>query len=229
MASREAMIDTIYRAYDARGKGDIEGLMAAFHPNAVFELKGEKDMLEVAGAVRGHQGVRAAMTGFIEAFEFLKRDIVDAMVDGDRAAVHSRLKVRFIPKEVVFTSDGARYIQIRRWKDHRTGRICGYRSDQGRRDHLRPQIATASGARPGAAVDPDPPRRNAARQMPASRHGAGAATGGRAWCQGTSNGPALAVQDCRGPAAGWLVPIGRCVLPRPSPIRRALDCPHEAP
>jgi ketosteroid isomerase-like protein len=105
MASREAMIDTIYRAYDARGKGDIESLMAAFHPNAVFELKGEKDMLEVAGAVRGHQGVRAAMTGFIEAFEFLKRDIVGAMVDGDRAAVHSRLKVRFIPKEVVFTSD----------------------------------------------------------------------------------------------------------------------------
>ncbi len=40
MASREAMIDNINRAYDARGKGDIEGLMAAFHPNAVFELKG---------------------------------------------------------------------------------------------------------------------------------------------------------------------------------------------
>jgi ketosteroid isomerase-like protein len=105
MASREAMIDTIYRAYDARGKGDIEGLMAAFHPNAVFELKGEKDMLEVAGTVQGHSSVRDAMTRLIEAFEFLKRDIVDAMVEGDRAAVHSRLKVRFIPKEVVFTSD----------------------------------------------------------------------------------------------------------------------------
>jgi ketosteroid isomerase-like protein len=105
MANREAMIDTIYRAYDARGKGDIEGLMAAFHPNAVFELKGEKDMLAVAGAVQGHADVRAAMTGFIAAFEFLKRDIVDAMVDGDRAAVHSRLKIRFVPKDVVFTSD----------------------------------------------------------------------------------------------------------------------------
>jgi ketosteroid isomerase-like protein len=105
MASREAMLDTIYRAYDARGTGDIEGLMAAFHPNAVFELKGEKDMLEVAGAVQGHQNVRAALAGFIKTFEFVKRDIVDAMVDGDRAAVHSRLKVRFIPKGVVFTSD----------------------------------------------------------------------------------------------------------------------------
>ena len=105
MASREAMIATIYRAYDARAKGDIEGLMAAFHPNAVFELKGEKDVLEVAGAVQGHPDLRAAMAGLIENFEFVKRDIIDAMVEGDRAAVHSRLKVRFVPKDVVFTSD----------------------------------------------------------------------------------------------------------------------------
>jgi hypothetical protein len=28
------MIDTIHRAYDARGKGDIDRLMVAFHPNA---------------------------------------------------------------------------------------------------------------------------------------------------------------------------------------------------
>jgi ketosteroid isomerase-like protein len=105
MADREAMIDTIYRAYDARGKGDIEGCMAAFHPNAVFELKGEKDLLEIAGAVQGHQDVRTALTGFIETFEFMKRDIVEAIVEGDRAAVHSRLKMRFIPKDLVFTSD----------------------------------------------------------------------------------------------------------------------------
>jgi ketosteroid isomerase-like protein len=105
MASREAMIDTINRAYDARGKGDIEGLMAAFHPNAVFELKGEKEVLEVAGSVRGHSNVRAALAGFIQAFEFMKRDILDTIVEGDRVVVHSRLQVRFIPKNIDFTSD----------------------------------------------------------------------------------------------------------------------------
>jgi ketosteroid isomerase-like protein len=105
MADREAMLNTIYRAYDARGKGDIEGCMAAFHPNADFELKGEKDALAVAGAARGHLNVRAAMTGFIETFEFIKRDIVAAIVEGDRAAIHSRLEMRFIPKDVIFTSD----------------------------------------------------------------------------------------------------------------------------
>ena len=98
-------MDTINRAYDARGKGDIEGLMATFHPDAVFELKGEKDVLEVAGAVQGHPNVRAALTGFIETFEFLDRDIVNTTVEGDRAAVHSRVKVRFVPKDFVFTTE----------------------------------------------------------------------------------------------------------------------------
>jgi hypothetical protein len=68
-------------------------------------LKGEKDVLEVAGAVQGHSNVRAALTGFIETFEFMSRDIIDAIVEGNRAAVHSRLKVRFVPKDIVFISD----------------------------------------------------------------------------------------------------------------------------
>ena len=105
MASREAMIETIHRAYDARGKGDIEGIMAAFHPNAVFELKGEKDILEIAGTVQGHSNLRAAMTGFIETFEFVKRDVVEAIIEGDRAAVRSRVTIRFTPKDIVVTTD----------------------------------------------------------------------------------------------------------------------------
>ena len=42
MADREAMLDTIYRAYDARGKGDIEGLMGTFHPDAASSSKATK-------------------------------------------------------------------------------------------------------------------------------------------------------------------------------------------
>jgi ketosteroid isomerase-like protein len=105
MAGREAMIETINRAYGARDKGDLEGLMAAFHPNAVFELKGEKDVLEIAGPVQGHPSLRVAMAGFIAAFEFMKRDIVETMVDGDRIAVHCRVTIRFVPGDVVVTTD----------------------------------------------------------------------------------------------------------------------------
>jgi len=105
MASREAMIDIIKRAYDARGKGNLADLMAAFHPNAVFELKGDKNVLTVAGAVKDHSNVQAVMAEFIGAFEFTKRQIVDTLVEGDRAIVHSRVDIKFIPKGTVVTTD----------------------------------------------------------------------------------------------------------------------------
>ena len=105
MTSRDSMIEMIKQALAARDKGDIDGVMAAFHPNATFELKGAKDVLEVAGSVQGHRDVRAAMTQFIESFEFMKREIVETLVDGDRIAVHSRVKVRFIPKDIVVTTE----------------------------------------------------------------------------------------------------------------------------
>jgi ketosteroid isomerase-like protein len=106
MADREAMIDTIHRAYAARGTGNVAEVMAAFHPdNAHFEIKGDKDIVPVVGAVRGHANVHAAMDGFIQTFEFVKRDIVDTVVEGNRVVGHSRCQIRFVPKDVVVTTD----------------------------------------------------------------------------------------------------------------------------
>ena len=102
---RDAMRGIVEQAYAHRNTGDIEGLMSAFHADAVFELVGEKKVLALAGAVRGHPNVREAMTGFIATFQFIKRDIVSFIADGDRAAVHSRLTVRFVPKDLTFTTD----------------------------------------------------------------------------------------------------------------------------
>lgn len=105
MTSRVAMMKTINRAYDARGEGNIEALMEAFHPNAVFDLKGDQGALEMVGAVEGHSNVRASMTQFIENFQFKNRVILQEIVEGDRAAVHSRIEVYFRPKNKTFTSE----------------------------------------------------------------------------------------------------------------------------
>jgi ketosteroid isomerase-like protein len=102
---RGAMEELIYQAYAARQKGDIDGLMEAFHPDAVFGLAGDKTALEVVGAVEGHPKVRASMAGFIAAFEFIDRHIISFVIDGERAAVHSRVEVRFIPKNTIFTTE----------------------------------------------------------------------------------------------------------------------------
>ncbi|MEH2483664.1 putative SnoaL-like aldol condensation-catalyzing enzyme [Nitrobacteraceae bacterium AZCC 2146] len=59
----------------------------------------------VAGASQGHQDVRTTITAFVEAFDFIHRDIISITIDGDRAAVHSRIKVRFIPGDKTVTTD----------------------------------------------------------------------------------------------------------------------------
>jgi ketosteroid isomerase-like protein len=97
MGHREAMLDVIKRAYGARDGGDLEGLMDAFHSDAVFTLAGDQRSLDIAGSLRGHGEVKQAMRGFIASFQFVERTILSELVEGDRAAVHSRLVVRFLP------------------------------------------------------------------------------------------------------------------------------------
>lgn len=105
MESRETMLDLIKLAYTARGRGDLEGLMTAFHPEAVFTLAGDKGSLQVAGSVQGHRGLRETLGGFIATFKFVEREILSEVVDADRAAVHSRLVVRYNPTNTTLTTE----------------------------------------------------------------------------------------------------------------------------
>jgi len=105
MGNREAIVEVIRRAYKARGKGDPDALMATFHPDAVFTLIGDKKALEVTGSFHGHDGVREALRKFIAIFDFVDRQILSEVVEGDRAAVHSCLVVRYGPTKETWTAD----------------------------------------------------------------------------------------------------------------------------
>jgi len=120
MASRNEMLETIHRAYEARATGDMEGLMTAFHSHGAFELKGEQKHLQVAGLMEGHDNVRAAMAGFVDTFEFVKRDIIATVVEGERAVVHSRVAVRFIPTDTTVETD---ILDVFTFKDGKISRL----------------------------------------------------------------------------------------------------------
>jgi ketosteroid isomerase-like protein len=105
MTDRKTIEAVIDRCYAARQKGDIETLMSAFDPDAVFELAGSKELVAAAEAARGHQNIRTTMTGLIAVFDFIDRDIISIVIDGERAAVHSRVKIRFVPRDRTFTTD----------------------------------------------------------------------------------------------------------------------------
>jgi ketosteroid isomerase-like protein len=101
-AAIEALIE---RAYEARRTEDVEGIISVFHPEGKFELAGSKEVTAVAGIAKGHQALRIALANLIANFEFVQRDIVSMLIDGDRAAVHSRVNLRFVPKDKIATTE----------------------------------------------------------------------------------------------------------------------------
>jgi ketosteroid isomerase-like protein len=105
MTDRDTVRKLIEEAYAARTRGDIDGVMTAFHADGVFCLAGDPKALALAGTVEGHSNVREAMSGFIASFEFIERDILSMIIEGDRAAVHSRLKMRAAATDRTFTTE----------------------------------------------------------------------------------------------------------------------------
>lgn len=91
--NREAMRALVEEAYAARDSGDVKGTVAAFQKDGLFKLSGDIKAFALAGAIEGHPGLDAAMTKFSEDFKFSGRKIISFVSEGDRAAVHSRLKV----------------------------------------------------------------------------------------------------------------------------------------
>jgi ketosteroid isomerase-like protein len=105
MMDRKSIQTLIDQGYAARKTGDLEAIMALFHPDCHFELAGSREFTGVVGIRRGHQELRTAMAEFIAAYEFIERTFLSIVIDGERAAIHSRLKMRFVPKDRIVTTD----------------------------------------------------------------------------------------------------------------------------
>ena len=105
MTDRETIKSLIEQAYEARRRGDLEPLVAVFHPDASFTIVGDNKLTAAAGRVKGHAALRQTLAGLIAGFEFLQRDIINLVVEGDRCACHSRVKLRYVPTNRTVTTD----------------------------------------------------------------------------------------------------------------------------
>ncbi|MET4803462.1 nuclear transport factor 2 family protein [Bradyrhizobium sp. LB11.1] len=105
MGHREEMLDVIKRAYAARGDGDAAGLVATFHPEGLFNLVGDKSALHLTGSVQGHPPLLVAFGQFIEHFDFEKREILTELIEGNHAAIRSRVVIRYHPSGKVFSTE----------------------------------------------------------------------------------------------------------------------------
>jgi ketosteroid isomerase-like protein len=112
MGHREDMLELVHKAYAARARADVEGLVTTFHPEGVFTLVGDESALALAGSVQGHPNLREAFGQFVAGFGFVERKILSELVDGQRVAVHSRLVIRYHPTETTFSTDALDLFRI---------------------------------------------------------------------------------------------------------------------
>jgi ketosteroid isomerase-like protein len=90
-----AMIErTIKDAYAARKRGDVDSIVKMFAENAHFQLAGAYVTSPVAVETMSSGDLKAALTALVATFEWLEQDIQSILVEGDKAAVHWRGKIR---------------------------------------------------------------------------------------------------------------------------------------
>jgi ketosteroid isomerase-like protein len=113
MNDRAAVEAMLREAYAARVRGDVEGTVRHFAEDAVFALAGAKTASPVAMRCTDCEALRGAMAGLVQAFEFRDHQIVALIVEGDKAAVHTRVRVRATASGEEVTTEMVDLVTIR--------------------------------------------------------------------------------------------------------------------
>ena len=94
MNDRTRIEAVVRAAYEARQRGDLDGVMAHFAPRAQFVLVGSSAASPVPASALGAAAVREVLRRLMASFEFSDVQLRAIMVEGDRAAVHWSARVR---------------------------------------------------------------------------------------------------------------------------------------
>ena len=94
MSDRGQVEATLRALYEARGRGDTAAIMAHFTPDVHFSINGSPAARPIPLTVRGAAEVAEVAEQLIAAFEFRDIELLDIVVDRDRAVVHWRVNVR---------------------------------------------------------------------------------------------------------------------------------------
>ena len=121
MSDRNHMEQTLREAYAARQRGDVEGILKLFTPDARFIMAGSPQTSPVAMRVEGAEPFRTALAGMIKTFLIEDHQVVNIVIDGDRAAVHWRATFRSAVTGDILKSELCDLIEFR------DGRIASFR------------------------------------------------------------------------------------------------------
>jgi ketosteroid isomerase-like protein len=114
--SREEMERLVRDVYGARLGNNLEAARNYFSPDSCFTLNGCPKASPIALSLSGKPAIDQLLTTLFETWEWLEQDIHHSLIDGDRAAVHYRLKVRFKPTGEIITTQICDLLRLRSGK-----------------------------------------------------------------------------------------------------------------
>ena len=94
MTDRSHVEKLLRDAYAARQRGDVDALCAYFADNPSFALAGAREASPIALQCTDGATFRTVMSGLIKTFEWLDQQILSMIIDGSKAAVHWRGRIR---------------------------------------------------------------------------------------------------------------------------------------
>jgi ketosteroid isomerase-like protein len=94
MTDRSTIEDSIRSAYAARIRGDLDGVMAVFAPDAVFEFNGRGTGLQALSTpCCGTEVLRGTIQALIDTFRIDDWKEISLLVDGEKALLHWKGRV----------------------------------------------------------------------------------------------------------------------------------------
>jgi ketosteroid isomerase-like protein len=94
MTDRYQVEALIKQAYAARRRGDIDAICDCFAENPTFVMAGASSASPIAVQCTEGNTFRILLAGLIHSFEWIDQQILSMIVDGPRAAVHWRGRMR---------------------------------------------------------------------------------------------------------------------------------------
>jgi ketosteroid isomerase-like protein len=120
MTDRDQIDGLLRGLYDARLRGDLDGMCKAFADDAVFHIAGAGQVSAVSNRAAGLGEIRPLLAVMIKTFKLRDQVIQNILIDGTKAAVHWRAGVHSRITGTIALTEFVALVDIR------NGRIASY-------------------------------------------------------------------------------------------------------
>jgi ketosteroid isomerase-like protein len=94
MTGRSQIEKLLKDAYAARKRGDVDAVCGCFVDNPIFIMAGAREASPIAVQCVDGDTFRTVIDAMIKTFEWLDHQILSMIIDGPKAAVHWRGRIR---------------------------------------------------------------------------------------------------------------------------------------